>query len=48
MSKLNAELRNVSAWLRAIIFRPKQKRLPKFNLLIVDNHVIELADITKF
>ena len=29
MSKFNSELHNVSAWLRAIIFGLKQKRLPQ-------------------
>ena len=27
MSELNSEILNVSTWLQAIIFRPKQKRL---------------------
>ena len=27
MSKLNSELHNMSAWLQALIFKPKQKRL---------------------
>ena len=48
MSKFNYELRNVSAWLRAIIFGPKQKRFPQLKSLNVDNHVVELGDITKF
>ena len=48
MSKFNSELRNVSAWLRAIIFGPKQKRFPQLKSLNVDNHVVEQGDITKF
>ena len=37
----------MSAWLRAIVFVPLQKRLPQLNSLNVDNHVVELAHITK-
>ena len=37
----------MSAWLRAIVFGPPQKRLPQLNSLNVDNHVVELAHITK-
>ena len=48
MSKLNSELLNVAAWRRAIIFGPKQKRLPQLNSLNVDDHVVELTDMTKF